>query len=113
MLKTILMIRHFKVVEAGDGVEALQKLSAESFDVVFSDVSMPNMNGFELLTRVKRSVRTAAIPVVMLTSENQPEDLAKGKKLGCSTYLIKPFNSEKLNLALKSAGLGSTDHLGG
>src|SRR5512142_908984 len=105
MLKTILMIRNFKIVEAGDGLEALGKLNAEPFDIVFSDVSMPNMNGFELLSRIKRSPRTAAIPVIMLTSENQPEDLAKGKKLGCNTYLIKPFNSEKLNLALKNAGL--------
>jgi response regulator of citrate/malate metabolism len=49
----------------------------------------------------------------MLTSENQPDDIAKGKKLGCSTYLIKPFNSEKLNRALQNAGLGTADHLGG
>jgi CheY-like chemotaxis protein len=74
---------------------------------------MPNMNGFELLSRIKRSPSTASIPVIMLTSENRPEDLAKGKKLGCACYLIKPFNTAKLDEALVAAKLSAPSHLGG
>ncbi|MGC4065857.1 MAG: response regulator [Polyangiaceae bacterium] len=112
-LKTILILRQFEVTEATDGLVALDTLSRETFDVVFSDVSMPNMNGFELLARIKRQTTTAHLPVVMLTSENRPEDLAKGKKLGCAAYLIKPFNTQKLDEALTAAKLGEPGHLGG
>ncbi len=103
MLKVILRLRDIDVVEAVDGLAAFDTLQKEHFDVVFSDVSMPNMNGFELLSRIKRNRKLASIPVVMLTSENRDEDLAKGKKLGCACYLIKPFNTEKLDDALRSA----------
>jgi CheY-like chemotaxis protein len=112
-LKTILLLRDFVVVEASDGIAALETLARETVQVVFSDVSMPNMNGFELLARVKRQPATAHLPVIMLTSESRPEDLARGKKLGCAAYLIKPFNTQKLDEALKAANLGTTTHLGG
>jgi two-component system, chemotaxis family, chemotaxis protein CheY len=111
-LKAILTLRDFEVIEAGDGVMALELLKTNSVNVVFSDVSMPNMNGFELLGRIKRQPATATVPVVMLTSENRPEDIAKGQKLGCACYLIKPFNTAKLDEALTSAKLATSAHLG-
>lgn len=112
-LKAILILRDFDVTEATDGLVALKTLEQKKFDVVFSDVSMPNMNGFELLSRIRRAPATAKLPVIMLTSENRPEDLAKGKRLGCSHYLIKPFNTAKLDEALESANLATASHLGG
>lgn len=110
-LKTILRLRDFDITEAVDGLNALEILDKERFDVVFSDVSMPNMNGFELLTRIKRTPALATIPVIMLTSESRPEDLAKGRKLGCACYLIKPFNTAKLDEALAAAKLATPSHL--
>lgn len=91
-------LKGITVEMAGDGVEALKKLTEKDagFDLIISDVNMPIMDGFTLLTEVKKNVAIKAIPVVMLTTEGHPEDIEKGKKLGADGYLTKPINTLKL-----------------
>lgn len=112
LTKAMLSLRGFEVIEAVNGADALKLLGerarpgALQFDLVFSDVSMPNMNGFELLKRVRREPLLRHIPFVLLTSENRPEDIDTGKRLGCTYYMLKPFSSDALKKALAAANLG-------
>jgi CheY-like chemotaxis protein len=107
MTKMMLTMRGFSVDEATNGAEALKILDTPGgqYALIFSDVSMPNMNGFELLKQVKRRPLLKAIPFVLLTSENKPSDHETGKRLGCTYYMLKPFSSEEMKKALAAAHL--------
>ncbi len=95
--------------EAEDGVVALQKLRTTSFNFVVSDINMPNMNGFELLTQVRADAALKHLPVLMITAEARKEDIVMAAQGGASGYIVKPFTKatleEKVNHILKKAGL--------
>jgi two-component system chemotaxis response regulator CheY len=106
LTKMMLVMRGFVVDEAVDGADALQKLEGGlRYDVVVSDVSMPNMNGFELLKRVRRHPNFKGLPVILLTSERKQQDIDTGKRLGCTYYMLKPFSREEIHKALVAAHL--------
>ena len=106
LTKMMLVMRGFVVDEAVDGAEALKRIEGgQHYDVVFSDVSMPNMNGFELLKRVRRHAEFKNLPIVMLTSERKQQDIDTGKRLGCTYYMLKPFSREEIHKALVAAHL--------
>jgi two-component system chemotaxis response regulator CheY len=107
LTKMMLMMRGFAVDEASNGAEALKLLesSGQHYDLVFSDVNMPNMNGFELLKRIRRNPVFKNLPVIMLTSERRQEDIDTGKRLGCTYYMLKPFSKEEIQKALLAARL--------
>jgi len=85
----------FTIVEAVDGVDALQKLDASpDTKLVVCDVNMPRMDGIEFLAEKNR--RGSVIPVVMLTTEGQPELIQKAKSLGAKGWVVKPFKAELL-----------------
>lgn len=87
--KNILETAGFDVYVAIDGVEAWAMLSDLDFDVVISDVEMPNMNGFELTRRIKDNTVTGHIPVILLTSLGKPEQREAGLRAGADAYLVK------------------------
>jgi two-component system chemotaxis response regulator CheY len=95
--------------EAEDGVVALQKLRASSFDFVVSDINMPNMNGFQLLAEIKKDEKLKHIPVLMVTAEARKEDIVLAAQQGAAGYIVKPFTKatleDKLLHILKKAGL--------
>ena len=84
------------VVYAADGEEALTRLGEALPDVVISDVTMPRMDGFELLRRVRSQAATKAVPVILLTGRGDTEDLVAGLGLGADDYLVKPFALREL-----------------
>lgn len=87
--KNILETAGFDVYVAIDGVEAWAKLTDIDFDVVISDVEMPNMNGLELTRRIKDHPQTKSIPVILLTSLGKPEQKEAGLRAGADAYLVK------------------------
>jgi two-component system, chemotaxis family, chemotaxis protein CheY len=90
----------FSVVEAVDGADALEKLaSSPATALIVCDVNMPRMNGIEFLERLVAS--GSALPVVMLTTEGQPELIQRAKALGAKGWIVKPFKSELLVAAAK------------
>ena len=89
---------------AEDGLEAKKLLENENFDLVVSDIEMPNMNGFELLSFIKKSEKHKGTPVIMLSSLDSPDVLDKCKKLGAVSYMVKPFTKEKFEAALSPLG---------
>jgi two-component system chemotaxis response regulator CheY len=82
--------------EAEDGVAALQKLRNGSFDFVVTDINMPNMNGFELLTQIRADAALKPLPVLMITAEARKEDIVMAAQAGASGYIVKPFTKATL-----------------
>ena len=86
----------YEVVEAADGVEALEVARATRPDLIFLDIMMPRMDGWEVLERLKEDARTVNIPVVLLTARTSEEDQIRGWGEGILEYLSKPFNPQRL-----------------
>jgi two-component system chemotaxis response regulator CheY len=94
--------------EAEDGVMALQKLRNDRFDFVVSDINMPNMNGFELLSQIKADETLKHLPVLMVTAEARKEDIVRAAQEGAAGYIVKPFTKatleEKVQKILQKLG---------
>jgi two-component system chemotaxis response regulator CheY len=92
----------FEVIEAVDGEDGLQKIKA-SVDVamVICDVNMPRMNGIDMLAQVKADLRHVMLPIVMLTTEGQPDMMARAKQHGAKAWIVKPFKPDLLVAAVK------------
>jgi two-component system chemotaxis response regulator CheY len=82
--------------EAEDGVVALQMLRSTKFDFVVTDINMPNMNGFELLTTIKSDAALKHLPVMMVTAEARKEDIVRAAQEGAAGYIVKPFTKATL-----------------
>ena len=89
-------IGHSNVDEAEDGQAALNKLKANTFDFVVSDINMPNMNGFELLRQIRQDASLKALPVLLVTAEAKREDIIMAAQIGASGYIVKPFTKATL-----------------
>jgi len=91
--------------EAEDGAVALGMLKSAQFDFVITDISMPNMNGFELLEAIKTDANLKHLPVLMITAETTPGGLRQAYQNGASGYMEKPFTramlEEKIQMILK------------
>lgn len=85
-----------ETVEAGNGVEAIEKAVSERPDLILLDVMMPKMNGFEACQRLKANQETSHIPIVMLTARGDPSAKERGENAGALEYLTKPFSPQKL-----------------
>jgi signal transduction histidine kinase len=88
--------RGFEVASAGDGERALALYGAAPFDVVISDVMMPGMTGYELCRAIKSDRTKAPVPVVLLTSLNEPMDVINGLECGADNFIRKPFETDDL-----------------
>jgi CheY-like chemotaxis protein len=104
------------VITAQDGPEALALAEIERPDVVILDLSMPNMDGFTVCRKLRSDVRTAFVPVMMLTAEGSEDSVSKGFQAGTDDYVVKPFRREDLLARLRrmiertyGRGLGSHD----
>ena len=84
------------IEEAEDGVMALQALRNGRIDFVVSDINMPNMDGFELLTQIKQDPTLCHIPVLMVTAEARKEDIVRAAQIGAAGYIVKPFTKATL-----------------
>lgn len=92
--------------EAIDGEEGIKKVKEERPDLVLLDLILPNIDGFEVLSRMKTDAALSKIPVIILSNLGQKEDVEKGLKMGAVDYLIKAHFTpgeiiDKINLALK------------
>lgn len=90
----------YRFVICNNGKEALKQLLSADFDLVVSDVVMPEMDGITLLRNIKGNANISHVPVIMLTSKSEISDRLEGIKLGADAYLAKPFSLEELHLTI-------------
>ncbi len=95
------------VGEAADGVAALEQLRSTCFDAVISDIDMPTMNGFELLSAIKTDARLRHLPVLMVAAEALKEDIVRCIQAGAASYLVKPFTRAVLEQKLRLIAPGA------
>lgn len=86
----------YDVTEAEDGIDALTKAKSNQFDLVLTDINMPNMGGIELTQSLRGISSYKIIPIICLTTESTDEMKAKGKAVGATGWIVKPFSPEKL-----------------
>jgi len=85
-----------EVVLAEDGFDALAKVSDHRPDVIFCDILMPRLDGYQTCAIIKRNPEFAAVPVIMLSSKDGLFDKARGRMVGSQDYLTKPFTKDQL-----------------
>ena len=85
-----------EILEAGNGVEGLAVAGKERPDVILLDITMPVMDGVEMLTKIKSDPELKAIPIIMLTAEGGRDNVLKIAKIGVRDYIVKPFKEDLL-----------------
>jgi two-component system chemotaxis response regulator CheY len=87
----------FEVLEASDGVDGAAQIRGQTdLALVICDVNMPRMNGLDMLDDVRGELASRCLPVVMLTTEGQPDAMARAKKSGAKGWIVKPFKEHLL-----------------
>ncbi|MBC2607174.1 response regulator [Pelagicoccus albus] len=84
------------VVEAADGMEALNTLKQRPVDLVITDVNMPNMNGIDLTRQLRALPNYRSTPIILLTTETDPAKKSAGRAAGATGWIVKPFSQDQL-----------------
>jgi CheY-like chemotaxis protein len=98
----------YKVIEAFDGEQAIQKVLNECPDLILLDIMMPKVNGWEVCKALKENPKTCNIPIIMVSAKTQIDDFVKGMDAGATFYIMKPFSPAQLSEAIQKA-LGQED----
>ncbi len=101
MLHLALSDAGYRVVQAVDGMDGLQKLDGEALDIIVTDINMPRLDGFGFIEAVRRDSRYRATPILVLTTESDAEKKSRARNAGATGWIVKPFNPAKLVDALR------------
>lgn len=91
----------YDVIEACDGKDALNKINSKNVNLIITDLNMPNMDGIELIKKVRGMPALKFVPIVMLTTESQTEKKMEGKQAGATGWIVKPFKQDQLLAVVK------------
>lgn len=97
-----MLARHYEVFSAGNGVEAMEIIRKENIDLIVSDVMMPEMDGYELCSRLKNDLDYSHIQIILLTARTEDEDVVEAYKAGADAYIPKPFSVKRLNARISN-----------
>jgi two-component system chemotaxis response regulator CheY len=86
----------YEVVEAVDGRDGLAKAGATKFDLIVTDLNMPNMDGIQMIAAIRKLPACSFTPILMLTTESNAEKKDAGRKAGATGWIVKPFNAAQL-----------------
>lgn len=95
-LVEMVLSKEYQVTCGENGEQGLELAKTGSYDLILSDINMPKMNGFELLENLRQTDAYKFIPILMMTTEASQEMKDKGKELGATGWIIKPFDPDKL-----------------
>ncbi|MBI1251529.1 MAG: response regulator [Alphaproteobacteria bacterium] len=101
MLLTVLRTAGFNVVQAEDGVHGLEVLSQSEPDVIITDINMPRMDGYGFIEGVRNDSRHRATPILVLSTESDPEKKNRARQAGATGWIVKPFKAESLVEAIR------------
>ena len=97
LLSLYLKSKGYAVATAENGLDALEKLGTDTINLVLTDLNMPYMDGLELIKNIKTNPDLQELPVIMVTTEADPEEREKAMKAGASAYMIKPVTADKVS----------------
>jgi two-component system chemotaxis response regulator CheY len=97
---SLIRLGHDNIEEAEDGVQAWEKISKNSFDIIITDWNMPNMNGLELVQLIRSNDKVT--PIVMVTTEGGKREVITALKAGVNNYIVKPFTPQVLKEKLSA-----------
>ncbi|HEU4708583.1 MAG TPA: response regulator [Methylophilaceae bacterium] len=98
-----------EVILAEDGFDALSKISSQLPDIIFVDIMMPRLDGYQTCSLIKRNPRFNSTPVIMLSSKDGLFDRARGRMVGSDQYLTKPFTQESLLQAVRTYAVAGSN----
>ncbi len=101
-IKQILEFEGHDVLSASDGVEGVNSAKENIPDLIISDVNMPELDGFGVITELRNNKSTSTIPIILLTARSEKEDIREGMNLGADDYLNKPFTIDELKKSIKT-----------
>lgn len=101
-----------EVTEARSGFDAMRLLPRAHYDLIITDINMPDVNGLELIHFIRRSEQYRATPLVIISSQATERDVARGRKLGADAYVPKPFSPEDLRSACEKLLVAADDPTG-
>jgi CheY-like chemotaxis protein len=101
LLGLYLKSKGYEVVTAENGLDAIEKVGKETVNLVLSDLNMPYMDGIELIKSLRGNPDTAELPVVMVTTEADPEEREKAFKAGANDYMVKPVTAERVTQTIR------------
>jgi two-component system KDP operon response regulator KdpE len=101
LVRINLELEDFEVIEAWDGKTAMKITKENPPDLLILDIMMPQMDGWEILKRLREDPGLKGLPIVVLTAKVQDEDIARGWRMGADGYIVKPFNPVNLADALR------------
>lgn len=104
MLMTALSDAGYEVVQAKDGVEGLEALKSLDPDAIITDINMPRLDGFGFIEGVRSDARRRSVPILVLTTEEEPHRKARAREAGATGWIVKPFHPQKLLDALRRVG---------
>ena len=97
----------YEVLLAEDGFDALSKVNDHTPDLIFCDILMPRLDGYQTCAIIKRNTKFAGVPVIMLSSKDGLFDKARGRMVGSEDYLTKPFTKDQLLQAVEQHRRGA------
>lgn len=86
----------YEVIEAEDGIEALELAKEDTFNLVVTDVNMPNMDGITLISELRKLAEYKFVPILTLTTEEGDDKKKEGKEAGATGWIVKPFDPDNL-----------------
>jgi len=98
-----------EVILAEDGFDALAKISTQLPDIIFVDIMMPRLDGYQTCSLIKRNPRFSSTPVIMLSSKDGLFDRARGRMVGSDQYLTKPFTQDSLLQAVRTHAVAGSN----
>jgi two-component system, chemotaxis family, chemotaxis protein CheY len=101
LLRAALLDLGYRVVQAIDGAAGVEALEGERPDVIITDINMPHMDGFGFIERVRSDARHRATPILVLTTESDPEMKERARRAGATGWIVKPFEPRKLAEAIR------------
>lgn len=101
LLRHALVGEGYTVAAAEDGLDALERIDAAAPDLVITDINMPRMDGFALITAVRQTERWRHVPILVLSTEFSDEKKARARSAGATGWIVKPFDPPKLSAAVR------------
>lgn len=103
LVERALLERSYEIVTAGDGVEALSRALSALPDLILMDVQMPRLDGFAAVAQLRARPETQHIPIIMVTSRGELEQVEAGYRSGCNDYVTKPIHASELLAKVRSS----------